>query len=118
MASGWVRSAISPTQSRSFLCVVGASAAMVWLIRRTLLIGFPVGLVGLELDEAEVGVLVADQQGRRFRIAARETDGAGERRLWLDLDVRGAIDRGDLLPLLLDFGFDLILGARGVEHRA
>ena len=29
MASGWVRSAISPTQSRSFACVVGA-AAVTW----------------------------------------------------------------------------------------
>ena len=92
-ASGWVRSAISSTQSRSFACVVGAAAAMVWLIRGTLFID-PADCLA-EVDDADIGVLVADLQGRRLRLAVGEVHGASEGGARFDLLVGGTFDRGD-----------------------
>src|SRR5881394_4657047 len=111
MASGWVRSAISPTQSRSFVLVVGASAAMVWLIRRTL-------LTGLEFSYFDIGIGVDDLQHCRLLFAAGQDDRAIEGRARLDLYSGGTVDRGDLLPhRLRQVFFDSRLGLDVVDYR-
>src|SRR5262245_2381881 len=125
MASGWVSLAISPTQSRSFAWVVGASAAMVWLgMRGTLLVGTAVlggaGIAALrdaEVDEREVRILVADLERRPLGFPAGQRQGADEGRAGLHLDVRGAVGGLHLHPLLfLEFGFELFLGLGAVDH--
>src|ERR1044072_3038792 len=111
MASGWVRSAISPNPAEGVLWLVVASAAMVGLIRRTL-------LIGLEEEEVEICILVANQQGRGLRFSPREAHRAGEFRLRLALNVRWAIHRGDLVARrFFNAGFDLVLGLAQVDDR-
>src|ERR1044072_5471554 len=110
MASGWVSSAISPTQSRSFTWVVGAFAVLVWLIGLTL-------LGGLEAGYFDVRVLVEDLQRGRFLFTAGQRDGAVETRAGLDLDPRRAIDRGDFLAQRgFEDLFDRTLGLGVVDH--
>src|SRR6187551_2175991 len=110
MASGWVSSAISPTQSRSFAWVVGALAVVIWLILRTL-------LIGPEVSYFDVSVRVDDLQGRGLSLATSQAHGAIEGGTRLDLDVGRAVDGGDLLPhRVLQVLFDRRLGLGVVDH--
>src|SRR5262249_50085428 len=88
MASGWVRLAISPTQSRSFACVVGAVAAVGWLIPGTL-------LTGAEAQKFVVRLVVGQTQVDGFLLAALERDLAAELDALFDVDSRRAVGRDD-----------------------
>ena len=70
------------------LCVRGRRCRPRWFgsFGRTL-------LIGAEVDQFDVGVLVEDLQRRRFLLAAGQRDGAIEGRPGLDLDPRRALDR-------------------------
>ncbi len=112
-ASGWVRSAISPTQSRSFACVVGAAAAMVWLIRGTLFIGRTevdhtcVRIFGCE--SSIVATCSAPFSGLtvQSKVVPFSTSDSGR-----------AIDRGDLFSNRVgEARFQLVLHLGAVEHR-
>src|SRR6187200_245246 len=112
MASGWVKSAISPTQSRSFACVVGAAAAMVWLIRGTLFIG------PADIGHTYVRIAVANLQRHGLIFPLLHLYAATEGLALFDLDIGRAIDRGDLFAKRLRKArLQLFLGLGRIEHR-